>query len=186
MSIRTTLINKRYYAWLLLAAGLVLIGLGVWVFLSPIISYRYISIVFIILALTAGVFEISFSLFSRKMIPDWPSFVLGGVLDIAIAGYVFFNPWLLMVLLPPFMGGMLLVKLIIIIQNTVSIWRRKPVNWWLVMVAIISIGFVLQLLLRNNSIEMTDLMALTGVGFILAGVFRIYLFAKARNIVAER
>lgn len=182
MLARTAMRNKRYYAWLLLAAGLVLIGLGIWVFLSPLVSYRYISTVFIILALIAGVFEISFSLLSYKRIPDWPMFVLGGLLDIIIAGYVFFNPWILMVLLPPFMGALLLVKLIVVIRNTVSIWKNKSINWWLVIIGMLLLLFLLQLLLANNSIEMSDLMALTGVGFVLAGVFRVYLFIKTRSL----
>lgn len=182
MLVRTAITNKRYYYWFLLAAGLILIGLGVWVLLSPSTAYLYISSAFVLLALAAGVFEISFALASRKAMSEWRMFVLGGVLDIIIAGYVYFNPWILMVLLPPFMGGLLLVKLIIFIRDTVSFWKNKPINWWLVILGTLPFVFVLQLMLKHNSIEMVDLMALTGVGFILAGILRIYLFIKVRNL----
>lgn|GEM_PF-1410787 len=182
MIVRTAISNKLYYPWLLLAAGLMLIGLGMWVLLSPFVSYWYISSIFSVLAMAAGIFEIWFSLANHKKISDWLMFLLGGILDIVIAVYVFLNPWIFMVLLPPFMGALFLVKLILFIRNTVRFSRNKSVNWWFVVIGMLLLVFILQLALKHRSIEMIDLMALTGVGFILAGVFRVYLFTKARNL----
>lgn len=182
MLILTILRDKVNHWWLLLVAGFMLIGLGIWVLISPFISYLYIAFIFIALAFATGIFEIIFSIVNRRNLSDWSTFLVGGVLDILIAGYVFSDPTILMFFLPPIMGVWLLMKCIIFIRNMTIFQKYKTVNWWLLLMLVIVVLFFSQKVVVKYSVEMIDVMAFTGVGFILAGAFRIYLSLKIRKL----
>lgn len=182
MAILTVLRDKVNHWWLLLAAGFMLIGLGIWVLISPFISYLYIAFIFVALAFAAGIFEIFFSIINRKNLSDWITFLVGGMLDMVIATYVFSDPMILMFFLPPVMGIWLLMKFIIFIRNMAIFQKYKTVNWWLLLVLVIVVLYFSQKVVTKYSVEMIDVMALTGVGFILAGAFRIYLSLKIRKL----
>lgn len=182
MTILTVLRDKVNHWWLLLVAGFMLIGLGIWVLISPFISYVYIALIFVALAFATGIFEIFFSIINRKNLSDWATFLVGGILDMLIAAYVFSDPTILMFFLPPVMGVWLLMKCVIFIRSMAVFQKYKTLNWWILLALVIVVLFFLQKVFAKYSVGMIDLMAFTGVGFILAGVFRVYLSLKIRKL----
>jgi uncharacterized membrane protein HdeD (DUF308 family) len=57
----------RQYWWLMLLAGVLFIGLGIWILASPVASYLSLSLMFSFGMLFAGIFEVVFAVGITKI-----------------------------------------------------------------------------------------------------------------------
>lgn len=167
--------------WLMLLGGIALLALGIWTITTPLEAYLSLSLVFAIGILTAGVFEIIFSL-SNTSKTGWGWTLVSGMIDLFIGGYLLSYPALTMAILPVLVGVWILFRGFIAIGNAFEIKSYGFPGWgWLLCAGIVAI-LVATLILVNPVWGIANIVIWTGVAFILAGIFRIYLSLKLRKL----
>ena len=177
-----TIQNIINYWWLILLAGLLLIGIGVWVIASPFQSYLSLSWVFAIGMIGTGIFEIIFSLINHQSIKRWGWTLAAGAVDLLIGGYLLSNPLITMLLLPLIVGLWMLFRGIMAIGDALHIRSHGYKGWKRLLFTAITIILMAVLILLCPTIGIENLILWTGLAFIITGIFRIYLSIKLQQL----
>src|ERR1022692_911286 len=126
--------------WLILFSGVLLMGMGILVILLPVQSYIALSLIFSFIMLTAGVFEIIFSIINYTALNGWGWTFTGGIIDLIIGIYLFSYPGITMAVLPLIVGFWLFFRGIIAIGNAIDMRRYGFSDWgWLLFTGLIII-----------------------------------------------
>ena len=174
--------NTTAYWWLILAAGVLLFGLGIWVIIYPFESYLSISLILAICVFITGILEITFSVVNFKSIESWGWILLSGLIDFSIGGYLFLYPLITMAILPVIVGFWLLFRGFTAISSSIELrsYGLKEWGWFL------GLGTVLVLLsvliLTNPVFGIINLVFWTGISLVWAGLFRILVALKLRKL----
>ncbi|ASU34765.1 HdeD family acid-resistance protein [Mucilaginibacter xinganensis] len=177
-----TYTNTVIYWWLILFSGFVLVGLGVWVLLSPFESYLSLSVAFAFGILVTGFFEVFFSIANYKHLATWGLTLFGGLVDIAVGSYLLFYPLITMAILRLIVGFWILFRGMFAIGHSIGMRSRSFWEWgWLLLSGIFIVFFAL-MILGYPSFGIVNIILWTGLAFICAGIFRIYLSIKFRQI----
>ncbi len=168
--------------WLILLAGFLLIGIGIWIIISPFQSYLALSWVFAIGMIGTGIFEILFSLVNYQSIKRWGWTFIAGIIDLMIGGYLLNNPLISMVLLHLIVGLWMLFRGITAIGDALHIRSYGFNDWKRLLFTAITIILLALLILACPIIGIENLILWTGLAFIVTGVFRIYLAFKLRSV----
>jgi uncharacterized membrane protein HdeD (DUF308 family) len=168
------------YWWLLLLTGLILIATGIWIFASPAAAYLSLSLLFGISILIVGVFEIGFAISVRRSLRGWGWTLASGLLDLIIGAYLSSYPTITMAVLPFILGFWLLFRGSAALGFAVDIGTQENLVWLLLLaIAIIFFGFMI---LAVPAYGVVNIIVWTGLSFIAAGVFRVFLAFKLRKI----
>jgi len=168
--------------WLILLAGILLIGLGVWVIASPLESYLSLSLAFAIIILGTGIFEILFSVVNHKSMDGWGWILAGGLFDVIIGSYLVYYPAITMGILPLIVGFWLLFRGIMSIGNAFEVRSYGFPDWgWLLLTGIV-ITLIAIIILVNPAFGVMNIIIWTGLAFIFAGLFRIYISLKFKKL----
>ena len=179
-------INHR---WLIVASGIVLIALGVWIMFYPLEYYLSISVLFAILITAAGVLELIFTLRTRSDTPNWGWHLAGSAADIIMGIYLIAFPLITMVLLPVLFGLWILIKGVVsIVHSFYTPYRLRKGKDWLLMISVLMIP-VAFLIILNPLIGALNFVTWTALAFILSGVFRIAFAIRLKrfsNVIMRR
>lgn len=163
-------------------AGILLIGLGVWVISSPLESYISLSLAFAIIIFGTGIFEIIFSIRNHKSIERWGWILAGGIFDVLIGAYLLYYPAITMGVLPLIVGFWIAFRGVMAIGNAFEIRSYGFTDWgWLLFTGII-ITLIGLIILVNPAWGVINIIIWTGLAFIFAGTFRIYISLKFRKL----
>lgn len=167
--------------WLLLINGLLLIGLGIWVIRSPFQSYLALSWLFAVGLIGTGVLDIVFAGTNRHS-KRWIWWLLAGIADIIVGAFLFDNRLLTIILLPLVVGLWTFYKGFMAIGDSLHI-RSYPFGDWrrLLFLALLAVVMA-SLLLLCPVIGIENIFLFSGLAFIAAGLFRVYLSLKLRRI----
>ena len=90
--------------WLMTAAGLLCIALGVAVFLFPLESYFTLAVLFGVLMLVVGVVQLIIASSSSNYLTQRGYMIVGGILDIILGVFLCLYPGITLMMLPLMMG----------------------------------------------------------------------------------
>ena len=172
--------------WLILLSGLLFMGLGIWIIMSPFKSYVSISLLFAFIICVAGTAELLVSLVSRKNLIGWGWYFAAGIIDIIVGAYLMVYPVVTMSLLAVLFGAWLFYRGVVAIINAFSFhYFSVSGRRWLITSGNVII-LLSGLILFNPSIGMLNIIIWTGTGFFLFGIFRIALAFKMKNVLPLR
>lgn len=167
--------------WLILAAGLLLVGTGIWVIKSPFQSYLSLSWVFAIGLIGTGIFEISFALINHHL-RGWIWRIIAGIVDLVIGVFLFNNTLITIVLLPLVIGLWALYRGLMAIGDAFHIRSYGFGDWRRLLFSALIIIAMAGLILACPAIGIENIFLYSGIAFIAAGAFRIYLALKLRKV----
>lgn len=168
--------------WVPLVIGILLVGTGIYTFLSPLKSYLALAIIFSITFLTSGLLEVAFSIANRETIKGWGWSLTFGILTTIVGGVLLFNPELSMVTLPLYVGFVILFRSIASIGWAIDI-KEFGISSWKSILFLGILGVILAMIVIWNPLAGgLTVVFWTGLAFITAGVFSIYLAFKLRKI----
>jgi len=168
--------------WLILLAGLVLLGMGVWIIVSPFQSFLALCWAVAIGMIGSGCFEIIFSLKNYESIKGWGWLLAAGAIDLFIGGYLLNYPLITMVILPLIIGAWILFRGIVAVGNAIHIRSYGFGDWRWLITAGITIVLLALLVLLYPGFGIETLIFWTGVSFIISGLFRIFLSLKFKKL----
>lgn len=168
--------------WLILIAGILLLGIGIWIIVSPFQSFFDISIVISVGMMVSGFLEMIFSVRNRKSIKGWIWMLASGIIDFFVGACLFNFSLVTMVMLPLIVSIWILFRGIVATGYSLYIRSFGIKSWrWLACIAI-TIVLLTLLILLYPIYGVKTLIAYTGIGFILSGLFRVYLSLKFKKI----
>lgn len=170
--------------WLILLAGILLVVLGIWIIVSPFQSFFDISIPISAGMIATGILEMIFSIRNRKSIKGWIWLLTSGIIDSFIGLCLYNFSFVTMVMLPLIISIWILFRGIVATGYALYIRSYGIKSWrWLACIAITII--LLTLLIQLYPVYgIKTLISYTGIGFILSGMFRVYLAFKLKQLKA--
>lgn len=172
--------------WLFPLSGLVLIGLGIWIFTGQMIAYLSISLLFAIAILATGFMELTFVIFTKLASGFTRRALLGAFIDLFIGIYLWFYPLISLIVVPVALGLWLILRGILAIASAWHLRRQNQDGWmWLLICGalILLTGIIL---LADMIWGTEDIILHTGAGFLVAGLFRVYLGYRLRSFKVTR
>lgn len=168
--------------WLLPLSGLVLVGIGSWIFTAQLSAYLSISLLFAMGILATGFLELMFVLFTRRAsgVTRWA--LLGAFIDLFVGIYLWFYPLISLIIVPVILGFWLMLRGILAIASAWHLQDHGQEDWaWLLICGLLVLltGIVL---LTNMIWGEKDIVLHTAAGFVIAGLFRVYLGFKLRSL----
>lgn len=174
------------YWWLMLLAGILFIGLGVWVLASPVDSYLALSQLFSFGMLFAGIFEVVFSIGNRKTLQGWGWTLAGGMIDFLMGGYLLNYPLLSMIVMPLILGLWMLFRGCLAIGSSLELRAYGVLDWIWLLVTGILILILSFLIIGSPLFAAINIVAWTAFAFILSGIFRIYLSLQLKKLIRRK
>lgn len=169
------------YWYLFLILGILFLYVGVQVFKTPVESYIALSILFSIIFLIGGIFEIVFAIVNNKNLENWGWVLAGGILNFLIGILLMSNPILSIRILPIFVGFTILFRSIQGISFAIDLRHWKSSAWgWVLFAAILGIltSFIL---LLNPIIAGFSIVLWTGLSLIFLGIYEVILGLSLRR-----
>lgn len=164
--------------WLILLGGILLLLLGIWTIASPAQAYLSLSLVFAAGILTAGIFELAFSFWGAGS--GWT--VVSGIVDLFIGCYLLAFPAVTMIALPFILGFWILIRGFMAIGGALELRALGAGGWgWLVFTGIV-ILLLAGTILAYPAWGVANIIIWTGLAFIFAGIFRIWLSFKLKKL----
>ncbi|MEJ5995271.1 DUF308 domain-containing protein [Pedobacter sp. Du54] len=172
--------DSRY--WRVLAVvGIFFICLGIWIIFTSEQSYIFLSRLLAIGMLASGLFEAVFSLLQNHKIKGWGWIFAGGCIDTFFGIYVLNFPLLSLLLMPLIIGVWMLIRGFMTVSSHLVLKILGVSDWiWLVITSLILILPSL-IILINPIVGLVNVVVVTGISFILSGVFRVYFSRQLKN-----
>ena len=168
-----TIKNDIKHWYLLLIVGLLYIGVGIWVFVTPLSSYLALSILFSVSFLASGISDIVFSISNRKEIDSWGWKLAFGILSTIVGLILLSQPLISITALPLYVGFMGLFYSIMAISFSIEFKSYGIKSWGgLLFIGILGIIFS-SILLWDPLFGGLTLVYWTGLAFITVGIYHI-------------
>ncbi|NNU33407.1 hypothetical protein HK413_03190 [Mucilaginibacter sp. S1162] len=167
--------------WLLPVSGVVLIAMGSWIFTEQLSAYLSISLLFAVGITGTGFIELMFVISTRRAsgVVRWA--LLGAFVDLFIGIYLWFYPLISLIIVPVILGSWLMLRGVLAIASAgtcVTTAGKTGPRLSICGLLVLVTGIVL---LTNMIWGNEDIILHTGVGFVIAGLFRVYLGFRLRN-----
>lgn len=174
-------VNKQYW-WIPFISGLTLLFFGIWFLLAPLDSFKSLTIVFGLIILLSGAFEMYIALKNRKVVINYLSFLWGGLLNVILGVLLMLNPEAILWIISLIIGFWMIFKGGELIKRAFQLKKSKSTHWKRVLVSGILLILVAAILLWHPEIIGFTIAIWTSLAFILIGVFRIYLALQFRKL----
>lgn len=173
--------NKNYW-WIPLLSGLILLFFGIWFFTAPLESFKTLSVVFGIIILFSGFFEIYVALKNRSLMLDYWSYLLGGVLNVFLGVLLILNPTTILIIISALIAFWLIFKGGERIKKAFDLKKAKDEKWQNTLLFGFGLLLIAVLLLWHPQIIGFTIALWTSLAFILLGIIRIYLAFKIKDL----
>lgn len=173
--------DTRYW-WLLLSGGILFIALGTWIILTPEKTYLFMSRLLSFGMLFTGLFDAIFSLFNVRRVKDWGWVFTGGVIDIILGIYFLNYPLLSIIFMPMVIGTWMMFRAFMTVSSPIALQALGTKDFF---VLILTSGILIMpslVILIDPFAGLANMVTVTGVGFLLSGIFRIIFSQQLRKL----
>ena len=172
--------------WLMTAAGLLCIALGVAVFLFPLESYVTLAILFGVLMLVVGVVQLIIASSSSNYLTQRGYMIVGGVLDIILGVFLCLYPGLTLMMLPLMMGIWLMYHSFMMISFGGDMETFRLSGSGLVILGGVFLLLLSILIIFNPfSVGIPTVIILSGAGLLFFGCLLCAISFKMKRIDKE-
>ena len=160
--------KKSSKIWLAIA-GIALIALGIVCFCYPVQTLEGSAWLLGCLILLSGIFTLAFTFRTQKFLPNSGTRMLSSLLQIFIGIFFLCNNWAVTASLPFVFAFWVMIEGITLFIESFDFKKFGFANWWCMILGI-AIAVLGILGLRNPMASAGTLVAVIGIGLILAGI----------------
>lgn len=172
--------NKYWYLPLLLGIAFILVG--IWVYLTPAVSYRALSMLFAATFLVSGLLGMIHAITNKDYLVGWGWSMMAGIAELLIGILLLARPDITAVVLALFVGFAILFRSITAIFWSFEIKKLQVPNWGsLLFLGILGAIFAF-ILLWNPILAGLTIVIYTSLAFIMIGAFQVYFSLKLRKL----
>ncbi len=159
--------------WLLTITGTLLTLLGFWVYSNPVENYVTLSVLFSVIILIVGIFEITFAITNSQTIKGWGWMLTSGFFDVLIGSILMTYENITMEILPFIFGIWLIFRGSSQFGRGILLKEAHLKNWgWPIFGGIFIVLFGL-LVIFNPVFGALNIVIWTALSLILLGVFTV-------------
>ena len=174
--------NAIKFWYLPLLLGLFFIGIGIWVFKTPLESYVTLAMLFSISFIVSGLSDIIFSVSNKNELENWGWVLTSGILTFIMGILLVMNPTISIITLPFYVGFVILFRSIGAISFSLDLKSYGVLDWGnLMAVGILGVLFAF-ILIWNPLFGGMTVVVWTALAFIMAGAFSIYFSLKLKKL----
>jgi uncharacterized membrane protein HdeD (DUF308 family) len=164
-----------------LIKGAMLILFGIWLLISPIDNLKKLSLIFGILILFGGLFEVGLAFNKRKTHKNWEWVLTSGILDVLLGAFLIANPRFILLVVTAFVSIWLFIRGIIALRLSFILKKANNENY--IYRLMIGVAFVLLaiIFIWHPEIFGITIAFWTALSFISLGIFRIAMLFYSRN-----
>lgn len=172
--------------WLMTAAGLLCIALGVAVFLFPLESYFTLAVLFGVLMLVVGVVQLIIASSSSNYLTQRGYMIVGGVLDIILGVFLCLYPGLTLMMLPLMMGIWLMYHsfMMIAFGGDMETFRLSG-SGLMILGGVFLLLLSIVIIFNPFSVGIPTVIILSGAGLLFFGCLLCALSFKMKRIDKE-
>ncbi|MCP1996250.1 HdeD family acid-resistance protein [Flavobacterium sp. HSC-61S13] len=183
--VMTTMKSAIKHWYLSLIVGVLFILLGFWILRTPVEAYITLALLFSISFFINGIFEIIFSISNRKELNSWGWFLATGIIDLIFGIWLMCAPQLSIVVLPLYIGFILLFRSVSAIGFSFEIKSFGSKNWgWLLALGILGILFSF-IMIWNPIIGGITIIFWTAMAFFIYGISRVVLSIRFKQLKTQ-
>ncbi len=171
---------KQWYIPLLVGVFFVIVSIVA--FVRPDITFSALSIIFALSFLLGGLSEIIFSISNRKQLDNWGWSLAFGIITFIVGVLLVISPSLSEATLALYIGFVFLFRSIATIGFAMDIKKYGNKNWGGLLVLGILGALFSFILIWNPIFAGLSAVILTGLNFLFAGLFSIYLALELRKL----
>lgn len=174
--------NSVKHWYLPLIVGVLFVGVGIYMFTTPLESYVTLSVVFSLLFIFSGLSDIIFSISNRDELEGWGWTLTGGIFNLIIGVILIMHPGISILTLPIYVGFIVLFKSIMAISSSLELKKYGVLDWGnLMAIGLLGVIFSI-LLLWNPMFAGLSVVVWTALAFIVFGIFNIYFSIKLKKL----
>ncbi len=174
--------NAIKYWYFPLLLGLLFIGIGIWVFKTPLESYLTLAKLFSISFILYGLGEIIFSISNKDELENWGWMLSSGIFTLLVGILLVMNPAISVITLPFYVGFVILFRSIGAISFSLDLKSYGVLDWGnLMAIGILGVLFAF-ILIWNPLFGGLSVVVWTALAFIIAGVYSIYFSFKLKKL----
>ena len=179
-------IKKSIKYWYIpLILGILLILAGAWVFSTPLASYITLSLFFAVTFLVVGIFQIFHAVTNRNDLDGWGWYLIGGIFDLVLGILLISQIGATMLVLAFFVGFGVLFRSIMGIGHSIELKKFGAKDWGILLFfGILGVLFSF-ILIWNPIFAGLTVVFYTGMAFIMAGLFEIFVSLRLRKLKKE-
>ncbi|OIQ28511.1 MAG: hypothetical protein BM564_08905 [Bacteroidetes bacterium MedPE-SWsnd-G2] len=182
MSLVSDVKNTIQYWWMYTLMGVLFVVTGIYVLTSPEESYFTLAMFFSIMVLINGLFNIAFSISSRKILSGWGWYLAGGILQVALGIILMKHPGITETVMPLILGFWLMFGGMSTISMGLDIKSFDIKGWgWIVFfgVLLMILSFIV---IMDPQFGASSILVLTSIAFIIYGIGYIMLSLKLKKV----
>ena len=167
--------------WVFLISGILLIGLSIWIFMTPLESFLGMTVVFSIFVLVNGISNIYFSVSNRKELEGWGWYLANGIFEVIIGAIFILYPGLSVITLPFIVGFWLLFKAVFLMGTSFELRRFGFLDWGLLLSFGAALGLFSFFIIIEPLVGIFTVVGWTGLALLLFGAGNIVLAYKLKK-----
>ncbi len=161
--------------WLSLLLGVMYVGLSVFMMFFPGSSFIALSIVFSIMMLISGIFEITFAFSNKNTLNGWGWYLTGGIIDLILGLVLVFLPQMAMAVIPFLVAFWFMFRGFSSIGISIDMSRYGLKNWgWYLVFGILAVFCSITIILQPVAGAFVAVY-IAAFAFMFLGIFRIML-----------
>jgi uncharacterized membrane protein HdeD (DUF308 family) len=178
-TVKTTI--KNWY--IPMVVGLIFLILGLYCIVSPVESFRTLSLFFSMAFIISGVSEIIFSISNKDEIDNWGWTLMFGLVTLIIGLLIFNRPDITFKTLSLIVGITLLFRSISSVSHAIDLKSYGEETQWKTLLGIGIIGVILSVVLLWNPLIVGGFVSvLIGLTFSIIGIFSMFLALKLKAL----
>ena len=162
--------------------GIILVIFGIWLLKSPGENFSRLCIIFGILIILGGLFEIALAFDNRQKHKKWNWTITSGIVDVLIGAFLVANPTFILLIITVLVGIWIFIRGIILIRKALLLKNdNNPKYKYSLIIGIIFIVLALIFAIHPQVLGIT-IIFWTALAFISLGIFRLVLNFKALSV----
>ncbi len=173
--------HKIKHWYILLIVGIIFLFLGIYTLVTPESAFTTLAIIFSLAFLIAGVVEMVFAITNKKTLETWGKTLTMGLITFLIGLLLVLNPDVSKAVLAIYIGIAILIRSISAFAYALSSRGNASNRFWLGFGGILGIIASFFLLL-NPALLGLGIVLLTGIAFIIGGLFSVIQSLRFRSM----
>lgn len=173
---------SKHYWWIPLVSGITLLFFGIWFFVAPLDSFKSLTIVFGLVIMLSGAYEMYVAIKNRKVVFDYLSFLWGGLLNVILGILLILNPEAILWIISLVIGFWMIFKGGEQVKKALQRKKQGSDRWKGTLIFGIVLILFAGILLWHPEIIGFTIAIWTSLAFTLIGIFRIFIAFKMREM----
>lgn len=176
-------INRPIKYWYFpLILGILFLGLGIGVLLTPLASFILLAILFGLFFMITGLIDMTYAFANKDILDRWGWSLLGGIIDFFIGVLLIAKPEISMMALSIFIGFGILFRSVIAIGWSLELKRLRGVKWKQLLIIGILGSCLALIMLWNPIFGGLTIVFWVAITLFAIGIFQIYLSLQLKKI----